>query len=363
MHDRVVAAVGHPDPARPHGDRGRVDADGDPAHHLGGRRVDPDQRLLADGRQPEILTRYRYGLRNPPDSGDGLDDRPGAPVDLDDGVGIRLDRPDDVPCAQNGRGGAGEDHGVSEQALGVDGSDAVGRQGGQVRATGQEGRADEGGERHDDHGCDHRPASPAEASPGPRPGPFGHRVRLTRCGRGNGRGHHVRWHPEGEVEAGVLPEDPLMQGLDLTRRLDPELVVEGLPELSVGQQGVRLTAGPVKREHPHRGQVLTQRVPRDEGVERAEHGMTERHLRLDPELGGRHSRLLQAGRQRHHEPVHRRKIGEHVPAPQRESAGQPRRRDRGVGPDRRATRGYQLLETPCIDGHGCRLEAVAARGP
>jgi hypothetical protein len=65
------------------------------------------------------------------------------------------------------------------------------------------------------------------------------RHRSRRVGR---RGHS-------QVEAQVLPEDPSLELAKRGRGLDPELVGQGAPRMLVCSKRLRLTAGPVEREH------------------------------------------------------------------------------------------------------------------
>ena len=151
-----------------------------------------------------------------------------------------------------------------------------------------------------------------------------------------------------------------MQGLDRRAGLDPELVVEGLPQSS----GMRPARPPDARRGRARASAWACRCSRSGYARRGrrgrEHGVVaERHLRLDPGLRWR----PRAARPAELPPGHRLDVGEvgqHVTAPQGRG---PPRADAGAAPgrrERRAAGAHQLLEAPRVDGL-VGLQAVATR--
>jgi hypothetical protein len=123
----------------------------------------------------------------------------------------------------------------------------------------------------------------------------------------------------GGIQARVLPEDLLMQGLHLGRRPDAQLVIEGAPQAVVCGERVRLPSGTVQRQHPQGREVLAQGVPGREGVESLDRGWaTERQLRLDPQLARRRMTFGQPRRHRSGEPVQRDDVRQRVAPPEPE---------------------------------------------
>jgi hypothetical protein len=99
----------------------------------------------------------------------------------------------------------------------------------------------------------------------------------------------VRWDRLGrrrrslELQAGILPKDPLVHRLHLGRGQDPEILVEDVAQPSVCGERLRLSAGTVEREHAQCCQMLAHRMPGDETIEGGEHvGATESELGLHP---------------------------------------------------------------------------------
>ena len=77
------------------------------------------------------------------------------------------------------------------------------------------------------------------------------------------------------IELRVLPENGLLELLQLAARLEPELAVEIGPRLPVSLERIGLAAGAVQREHELRPQALAQRMLDHERFElRHELGMT-----------------------------------------------------------------------------------------
>ena len=81
-----------------------------------------------------------------------------------------------------------------------------------------------------------------------------------------------------------LPEDRLLELPQVRRRLDPELVYEQAPSLTVGREGLRLAAGAVEREHELAAEALAERVVGDERLEVTDdvRMAAQRELGLDP---------------------------------------------------------------------------------
>ena len=196
--------------------------------------------------------------------------------------------------------------------------------------------------------------------------PASPRTRATASARGGAtcrRGRSVhrlgRSVPSGarredKVEAGSCRRTRSCSGLHLGRRLDAELLVEGVPQSPVGVQRVRLTAGPVEREHPDGGELLTQRVAARRGrraspsTGRGGRGpVSASHPRLRwPLTRSSSSRVPPVPR-----PVQRREVGQYVTAPHR----QRRRR----APSRRAV---GSVGQRCATGADQRLEPSGRRG-
>ena len=112
-----------------------------------------------------------------------------------------------------------------------------------------------------------------------------------RSGRGS------RGTPWLQFERCVLDEDRLLESLQRLARLDPQLVHEHAPCPLVCVQGLRLSAGPVKREHQLSAKPLAQGVVSDQGFELGDEVVVtaERKVGFDPLLECRQAKLLQPG--------------------------------------------------------------------
>ena len=143
----------------------------------------------------------------------------------------------------------------------------------------------------------------------------------------------------------VLTQHRQLEGAELGRRLDAQLLVERRAERAVRRQRVGLAAGAVQREHEQPPGALAQRVRRDEplelGHERAV--LAAGQVGVDAVLQGAEAQVLQAraltGRERLAE------LGERRPAPQRQGVVQ-------------APRRAQLVEAPEV---GRAVQDVARR--
>src|SRR5262249_10590643 len=145
---------------------------------------------------------------------------------------------------------------------------------------------------------------------------------------------------------------------------EPELVEEKTARVGVHAQGLRLTPGPVQREHPLRAQPLSQRMRRRERLElRHEPVVTaERELRVDALLGREQSQLVES-LDLDAERRLVREVGERGPAPERERLTQALERALGVAFGVRATALLeQSLEPRHVDLAAFCPERVAA-GP
>ena len=86
-----------------------------------------------------------------------------------------------------------------------------------------------------------------------------------------------------------------MQAAELGRRLDPDLVDQGLPGVAERLERVGLAPAPVQREHPLRVQPLPQRVLRQQRVDIADDLVMAAggQARLDRQLPGREPQLVE----------------------------------------------------------------------
>jgi len=100
-----------------------------------------------------------------------------------------------------------------------------------------------------------------------------------------------------QFERCVLDEDCLLESLQRLTRLDPQLVDEHAPCALVRVQGLRLSAGPVKREHQLPAKPLAQGVVSDQRLELGDEVVvtTERKIGFDPFLECRQAKLLKPG--------------------------------------------------------------------
>ena len=86
-----------------------------------------------------------------------------------------------------------------------------------------------------------------------------------------------------------------MQAPQLGRRLDPDLVDQGLPGVAERLERVGLAPAPVQREHPLRVQPLPQRVLRQQRVDLPDDLVMPAggQVRLDRQLPGREPQLVE----------------------------------------------------------------------
>ena len=85
------------------------------------------------------------------------------------------------------------------------------------------------------------------------------------------------------VDRRVLPEDRLLEGLELAARLEPELVGERTTRVLVARERIRLAARAVEGEHELGAQPLARGMLSDEGLELWDQGRVaaERQIGLD----------------------------------------------------------------------------------
>ena len=159
----------------------------------------------------------------------------------------------------------------------------------------------------------HRCELEAAADDGRRRG--GNAVPVARRGRG------------GRVEGRILAEDPLFEGAQLGRRLEPELV-EGRASVAVGGERVCLPSRPVEGEHLLRAKAFAMWMPGDQSLELGgDLGMPAGlEVGVDPRLERGEPPLVEARGFRL-----RKGLGgdvrEGVPPPERERVGGPARGD------------------------------------
>ena len=161
-----------------------------------------------------------------------------------------------------------------------------------------------------------------------------------------------------------MPEDRLLQALQLLARLEPELLDEKRPPLPVGLQGLGLPTAAVQRQHQLRPQPLTQRVPCDERLELADEVLVPSEVEVDRDPLFEHDEppFVQARRLRP-DPRGEVEVAERSAAPERESLGE---RSRGGGQILRVTCGAGRpdeslerveVELPVADADGVATRA------
>jgi hypothetical protein len=148
------------------------------------------------------------------------------------------------------------------------------------------------------------------------------------------------------VDPRVVGEDRLVQVVQLSARLDPELLDEDLPRVTVRLQRVGLAAASIQREHPLRVQSLTPRALGGELLELADQfGVAPRSkVGIDAHLKRREMLFFSARDLRRRERCGR-EVGERRSAPQRQRL--PQLRGRVFAPpgrQRPAAVGDQALE-------------------
>ena len=99
------------------------------------------------------------------------------------------------------------------------------------------------------------------------------------------------------VDRRVLPEDRLLEGLELAARLEPELVGERTARVLVARERIRLTARAVEGEHELGAQPLARGVLADERLELGDQGRVaaERQIGLDALLERQQPELVEPG--------------------------------------------------------------------
>ena len=95
----------------------------------------------------------------------------------------------------------------------------------------------------------------------------------------------------------VLPENAVLQVLELRRGVDPQLFDQHVPGPLIGSQGVRLATCPVQREHLLGPESFPQRMLGGQHLQFCHQlGMgSDRQIGGDPVLDGSHPQLLQPG--------------------------------------------------------------------
>jgi hypothetical protein len=121
----------------------------------------------------------------------------------------------------------------------------------------------------------------------------------------------------GQVELLVVPQDRLLELLQLGGRIDAELVDERLPRLAVGLERLCLPPCAVERQHQLSTQPFSQRMLGDQGFELADELSIppEIELRGDQVFAGRRPALLDA-RDRYLRELLEREVGKRGATPQ-----------------------------------------------
>ena len=116
----------------------------------------------------------------------------------------------------------------------------------------------------------------------------------------------------------VMPEDPLLERSERRGRHEPELLVEGPPQILQRRQRVRVPAAAIQREHQLRPRALTERLASDERLELGRHGgvVPERQLGVDAIPDAVEAQLRQTRRLQHGERLG--ELRERLAAPQGE---------------------------------------------
>ena len=157
--------------------------------------------------------------------------------------------------------------------------------------------------------------------------------------------------------AGVLPQDRLLQGHHLRRRVDPELPGQDGAELAERAQRLALRAGLVLREGEQLPAALAQRRGAHQGLRLGEHlaGPPAAQQRVDLQLLGLQAQLVEPpGRPAGGRPVG--EVGEGRPAPQGEGLVS-RKATRSVSPSvsssrARVTWASNSWRVDVVGGHG-----------
>ena len=133
-----------------------------------------------------------------------------------------------------------------------------------------------------------------------------------------------------QVELPILQEDRPLEALELDARLQSELPRQLVPGRPVGAQGLRLTSGPVEREHELPPQALTEGMVGDQDLQLADEirMATGGEIGVDALLERDEAQLLKSGDLRLQPPLVDQ-VGQRWAAPQCERLVQlARRRDR-----------------------------------
>src|SRR5438309_8552305 len=127
----------------------------------------------------------------------------------------------------------------------------------------------------------------------------------------------------GLSERRVLRQDLLLELLQRRRRVDPELVDEGVARVLVRLERLRLPACPVEGEHQLTAQTLAQRMFFDQRLQLADElaVAAEREICLNPLLETGEPQLLEP-RDRPLRPRLVRELGERRSPPERECLAQ-----------------------------------------
>ena len=124
----------------------------------------------------------------------------------------------------------------------------------------------------------------------------------------------------------VMPEDPLLERSERRGRHEPELLVEGPPQILQRRQRVRVAAAAIQREHELRPRALAERLAGDERLELGRHGgvVPERQLGVDAILDAVEAQLRQTRRLEHGERL--AELRERLAAPEGERVAEQRGR-------------------------------------
>ena len=302
--------------------------------------IEPDDPGPADVPHPDAVPAGREPGHAHAGRG-RADDPPGARRDLRDRVVVAVRDPDVSGAGRHvGRPHAGRDGADQPVGLGVDHGQRVGGGAlgiGRLIARGEDRR----------HGRGQQNRAAGRDQDGAAAGPSGRDRRPASDRR---------------VDRRVLPEDRLLECLELAARLEPEPVGERTTRVLVARERIRLTARAVEGEHELGAQPLARRVLPDEGLELWDQGRVaaERQVGLDalferqqPELGQPSDlglRELLVGE------VRERRTAPHVERLLEQAAGPP-----GViALERLATVGAEALESAGVELVRLDVEYVAA---
>ena len=147
-------------------------------------------------------------------------------------------------------------------------------------------------------------------------------VELSTATHESGQGRRQagrRMRRNGGGRGNVLAQNRGLERLEVDAGINPELLGERRPCPVVRPERVRLPPGAIERDHQEAPEPFPERVPRDERLELVEklRVLSELEIGFDPRFEHVHVQLLETGRLRPEDPVHRRD-GDRLAAPQLE---------------------------------------------